>query len=139
MDTEKLTSICYAMCDYYVKQYPLEMMHENYENLVKNQLIENIRQYNNENIIEDDDILDNIINTYFEEKYVRRCNGNTYLTHSLDDSEHQENMKKTLNKLKNIEQPEQRTTPWYEFRYNHLTASNLWKVFGTKSSINQLI
>ena len=37
------------------------------------------------------------------------------------------------------EQPEQKTREWYQFRYNLITASNLWKVFGTESQVNSLI
>ena len=44
-----------------------------------------------------------------------------------------------INYLQNIEQPEQRTPEWYNFRYNHLTASNAWKSFGTQASKNELI
>ena len=47
-----------------------------------------------------------------------------------------------LNKLKHIKskpQPDQRTSEWYEFRYNSLTASSAWKAFGSQSLINQLI
>ena len=44
-----------------------------------------------------------------------------------------------INKLNNIDLPEQRTKEWYEFRYQLITASNLWKVFGTQSQINSLI
>jgi len=40
--------------------------------------------------------------------------------------------------LKNVEQPEQRTKEWYEFRNNHITGSNAWKIFGNPSSKNQL-
>ena len=41
--------------------------------------------------------------------------------------------------LQNLPQPEQRTEEWYVYRHNLLTASSLWKVFGTQSSQNQLI
>jgi putative phage-type endonuclease len=41
--------------------------------------------------------------------------------------------------LQNIILPEQRTKEWYEFRYQLITASNLWKVFGTESQVNSLI
>ena len=41
--------------------------------------------------------------------------------------------------LQNVPQPEQRTQAWYEFRYNHLTASNMWKIFISESTRNQLI
>ena len=41
--------------------------------------------------------------------------------------------------LQSIEQAEQRTSAWYEFRHNVLTASNIYKVFGSESMQNQLI
>ena len=41
--------------------------------------------------------------------------------------------------LKSVPQPEQRTPEWYAFRQNVLTASNIWKVFSTPSTNNQLI
>lgn len=41
--------------------------------------------------------------------------------------------------LQNIPQPAQRTPEWYEFRNNLISASNLWKVFGTESQINSII
>jgi hypothetical protein len=40
---------------------------------------------------------------------------------------------------KNMEQPEQLTTEWYNFRWNLLTASNIWKALDTESSRNNLI
>jgi putative phage-type endonuclease len=52
------------------------------------------------------------------------------------------NVEKLRNKivyLQNVPQPEQRTQAWYEFRYNHLTASNMWKIFISESTRNQLI
>jgi putative phage-type endonuclease len=36
-------------------------------------------------------------------------------------------------------QPDQRTSEWYEFRHNLITASSAWKVFKSQSSVNQLI
>jgi putative phage-type endonuclease len=41
--------------------------------------------------------------------------------------------------LTDIPQPAQRTDEWYVFRHNLLTASSIWKVFGSQSSQNQLI
>ena len=40
--------------------------------------------------------------------------------------------------LRNVPQPEQRTQEWYDFRYNHITGSNAWKIFGTTATRNQL-
>ena len=54
----------------------------------------------------------------------------------------QQNIEHLTNKIVNLEkiyQPIQRTPEWYLFRHNLLTASSIWKVFGTQSSKNQLI
>ena len=41
--------------------------------------------------------------------------------------------------LQTLPQPKQKTREWYEFRYSLLSASNLWKVFGTDAQRNSLI
>jgi len=41
--------------------------------------------------------------------------------------------------LRDAYQPAQRTTEWYQFRWNLITASNAWKAFESQSNINQLI
>lgn len=48
-------------------------------------------------------------------------------------------MKVKLEYLKNVPQPDQRTDEWYYFRHRYLTASSLWKAFGTQKTQNQLI
>ena len=41
--------------------------------------------------------------------------------------------------LKNVPQPSQKTAEWYIFRKQHLTGSNIWKLFSTDSCKRQLI
>ena len=41
--------------------------------------------------------------------------------------------------LRDKEQPEQRTDEWYRFRWRHLTASSIWKVFESIKTRNQLL
>ena len=38
-----------------------------------------------------------------------------------------------MERYKEQEQPEQRTRAWYEFRWNLLTASSIWKALDTES------
>jgi putative phage-type endonuclease len=45
----------------------------------------------------------------------------------------------TIEYLRNVPQPAQRTKEWYAFRQSVLTASNIWKLFSTQSTMNQLI
>jgi len=48
-------------------------------------------------------------------------------------------MQKQIEYLRNKPQPDQRTNEWYEFRYNLLTASSIWKAFSSQNTKNQLI
>jgi putative phage-type endonuclease len=41
--------------------------------------------------------------------------------------------------LQNIPQPKQKTEEWYKFRYNIISASNLWKAVSTETNVNSLI
>ena len=50
-----------------------------------------------------------------------------------------EKMKKKIEYLESVYQPEQRTDEWYKHRHGLITASSVWKVFGTQSTQNQLI
>ena len=57
----------------------------------------------------------------------------------LDSFDYFENRyQQQIEYLKQCPQPEQRTNEWYTFRNEHLTGSNLWKIFGTESTQNQL-
>jgi putative phage-type endonuclease len=44
-----------------------------------------------------------------------------------------------LELLKSQYQPKQKTTEWYEFRHRILTASNIWKAFGSDAQFNSLV
>lgn len=58
---------------------------------------------------------------------------------NLDSFDYFENRyQQQIEYLKQCPQPEQRTNEWYIFRNEHLTGSNLWKIFGTESTRNQL-
>jgi len=64
-----------------------------------------------------------------------RSNGLTFIRRKPNRAKMQEK----IAYLQSVPQPEQRTPEWYAFRYKHLTASNIWKVFISESTRNQLI
>jgi putative phage-type endonuclease len=57
----------------------------------------------------------------------------------LNQSSQYEILAKKISDLQNIPQPKQKSKEWYQFRYNLLSASNIWKVFSSESQINSLI
>ena len=50
-----------------------------------------------------------------------------------------ETLKTKIVALQNIPQPKQKTEEWYRFRYNIISASNLWKALSSNVNINSLI
>ena len=64
-----------------------------------------------------------------------RANGPTFIRVKPNMNQ----MRQKIAYLQQVPQPEQRTPEWYEFRYKHLTASNIWKAFISESTRNQLI
>jgi len=77
----------------------------------------------------------NIIQKY----YIPTRSYSTSFIRLSQTSKHKEHLRLKIEHLKAVPQPEQRTEEWYRFRHNTLTASNLWKVFYSESSQNQLI
>jgi len=46
---------------------------------------------------------------------------------------------KQIKHLRQLPQPEQKTPEWYKYRHGLMTASNIYKVFGSQSQVNSLI
>jgi len=57
----------------------------------------------------------------------------------IENFENIEKMRKKIEYLESVYQPEQRTDEWYQHRHGLITASSVWKVFGSQSTQNQLI
>ena len=77
-------------------------------------------------------------------KALKKCFTNNYPRRSYRDSSvrvqpDKSKIQKKLNYLINIPQADQRTQEWYLQRHETLTASSIWKVFGTEGTRNQLI
>lgn len=79
-------------------------------------------------------IIDNAFEMFYN-MYPRRSYLNTLVLQKPDTRVIQERIKK----LKNKDQPAQRTAEWYMYRHNLITASNAYKVFENETSRNQLI
>jgi putative phage-type endonuclease len=95
-----------------------------------------------QDILEDESLIE-LIQTNVDEsialfyKHIAppRSNGPTFIRRKPNLAK----MEEKIAYLQSVPQPEQRTPEWYAFRYKHLTASNIWKVFISDSTRNQLI
>jgi len=45
----------------------------------------------------------------------------------------------TIQTLTTADQPKQKSKEWYEYRYNLITASNIWKLFSSEAQFNSLV
>jgi hypothetical protein len=64
-----------------------------------------------------------------------RSNSDTYSGKVVDYA----TMSESLTLLERLYQPEQRTLEWYQYRHGMITASNIYKVFGSDALANSLI
>lgn len=82
------------------------------------------------------DIYEEAFSIYFKNIIPKRCCGPTFIRNKNMNIE---KMEKKIDLIKNKPQPAQKTSEWYEFRHNILTASNIWKALKSDSTKNQLI
>ena len=87
----------------------------------------------------DEDIYNSIYNKYIESIFINNNLIKRSYLYSDERFDHYKDFTEQIEYLKNIPQPKQKTKEWYEFRKNHLTGSNIWKVFSSQSCKNQLI
>ena len=148
-DIGELTMTTYEILDDYIKENILMIyspkFYSNMINYTTDILYQDIDDTIYEKVTEYDVELYNELKEYVEETtnvYLDICE--IPLRSRIEDTKilkriEVNTLHQKIKHLQDIDQPEQKTEEWYKFRYNLITASNLWKVFGTKSQINSLI
>jgi hypothetical protein len=101
--------------------------------------------------IQDDmnDLLEDAFNIYITTFHTERSHIEISNNEDVDEDDDEESsdiceydtniIQLKIQGLRDIPQPVQRTSEWYQFRWNLITASNAWKAFESQSTINQLI
>ena len=132
---DNLKNIIYENVEY-IMNYEFDSEIKNHVlNLFMEQL-SSIYKYNVESLELELQILIQInINKIYKNFIPIRSYKNTFIRKDVNI----ENIKRKIEYIKNIPQPEQRTSDWYIFRHNLLTASSIWKIFSSQSTQNQLI
>ena len=77
-----------------------------------------------------DNIVTSALTTYYTHVYPRRSYNSTFIRNEPDIKI----ISSQLQSLRDIPQPEQRSTEWYAFRHNYITASSAWKTFVSDST-----
>jgi putative phage-type endonuclease len=85
-----------------------------------------------------EEMIEEIIEIYFD---MYEIPYRSELYESLSDSkrENRNEIKQQIQYLQGIPQPTQKSQEWHDFRFNLITASNLWKALGTDAQRNNLI
>ena len=138
------------LMDCYVKENPTAITEEDFEE----DFLEDIKeifyaQFEDHfwcfDYVEDE--LDNLIDVAYDIFFITFYNQRTNITNNSDNEDtnteynniYKDIIKTTLDFLRSIPQPAQRTLEWYIFRHNLITASNAYKAFESQSMVNQLI
>jgi len=125
--------------DEYVNSHIMEYKEKDFEDIVKEAVYSQILEVYNEQInyldLSLDDTVDECVYLYFTKNNCPRSYDDSIVVSKPINSI----ITKQLTTIKNKYQPDQRTNDWYHFRWDGLTASNLWKIFDTQASLNSLI
>jgi putative phage-type endonuclease len=126
--------------DIYIDENPAAVTEPDFEEVFKDTIFdlfltqfENIEDGDEEDI---EDVLKDAFDIYFSTFY--QCRSEDEQTLSQEEEEEEEISKK-LQALRSLPQPAQRTSEWYHFRHNLITASNAYKAFESQATKNQLI
>lgn len=129
----------YLYMDDYYKQNIMYLHNKDFEDDVYDYIYDNI-------LIIYEDVLylldiDKIMTDLFDKYYIK--NHYRSYPYSLIIKQLTELDKIRIDKLfkyyDSVQQPEQKTDEWYDFRHNLLTASSIWKCLGTPAAKNSLI
>lgn len=132
----KIKSDCIELFKSYVYKNILELSKECFDQKVTDYIYNRISY----EIIAANEQLKTIIKKTIKTAWCKiipyRSYPTSYIRNVIVNKSHLENK---LDYLRTIEQPAQRTEEWYAFRHNLLTASSIWKVFGSESFVNSII
>ena len=148
IESEDFYSVVYELVNEYMKSSVLALMNEDHHETLLNEIFQlvvvqfefSIKFYDYEKCREK--IEEIVQDYYFEEIPGRSCDDSTRERLSVFGNKTRyevRNITKILDILRNKPQPEQRTSEWYHFRHNLITASNAYKAFMEGSEFNQLV
>ena len=131
-------SICVVLEDYVqlnIKQYIQPTFHAGVVKDIVNLFLTTLEAANLSEAYDIETEVERALACFYKHITPPRANGPTFIRVKPNVKQ----MRQKIAYLQQVPQPEQRTPEWYEFRYKHLTASNIWKVFISDSTRNQLI
>ena len=147
-NTLELIETAFYLMEEFMNDNPTIISEQNFHEILLEEVKEMFYVQLEDHILENDYIEDDLndlledafhifISTFHHER--SSTQSNNYNTNTNFNEEQLIVLENKIQILREIPQPVQRTSEWYEFRWNLITASNAYKVFESQSSINQLI
>jgi len=147
LTVDEIVSLCegiYGIIDEYMMNHMMNIKLMSFDEQLKQYVMDNLEPFIYD-VLEDID--EDEITTLLEEvyEYTRKdyfsllMPPRSYPRTFIRRMPQVQNMENQIQFLRNKPQPDQRTNEWYEFRYNLLTASSIWKAFSSQNTKNQLI
>ena len=134
------TETAYELIDEYVTEMILYMSKEDfYEQVIEAVTEELVEMWDMESNADDlYEFVDGLIEEYFEFGFITP---RSYTSASIIEYETAplDKMNKKINDLQQLDQPQQRSKEWYEFRHNVMTASGIGKCLGSEAQKNSII
>ena len=139
-DKKFIYSYIYDIVDEYMKENIMMMKKPNFHEDMHHTIMDGLRvTYENiyDYALEEDlyVISQKVYRDFFSRVMPRR----SYKTSFAKPRVHHDNIKNSIEKLRNVPQHEQRTPEWYEDRWNMISASSAWKALSSESMRNSLI
>lgn len=141
-DYENLRETACMLIEKYISLNIIQYMQPNFHTTVCKD-VAGLLKYTINGAFDEDNLFSAIIERCVEDGFIlfykhilpHRSSGPTFIR----TKPNMHKLRTKINYLQTVPQPEQRTPEWYQFRYTHLTASNIWKTFISESTRNQLI
>ena len=108
----------------FMNNNPLIISDPKYETIIHEEVFEIVKNSYNSTVVEEiSELISQNITNYFQTVGVLR----SYPTSIIITTPDVEKLTTKLTYLQNVPQPAQKEDEWYLFRWNHLTASSIWK------------
>jgi putative phage-type endonuclease len=134
------TETAYELIDEYVTEMILYISKEDFNDQIIEAVTEELVELWDIGSDADDlyDFIDGLVEEYFEFGFI---NPRHYKSASIIEHETVpiEKMNKKIRDLQQLDQPQQRSKEWYEFRHNVMTASVIGKCLGSEAQKNSII
>ena len=136
-DITIIQQLIYCDIDECLITYNYDYLYSNY--IDSNYITTLTNLTNHEAICLIDNINQFVIKLFYKFIMPKRSYLKSYIINRDNPEFYIDKIKKRIEYIKSIKQPEQRTQEWYTYRNSVLTASNIYKIFQSESSQSQLI